>query len=88
MYSGVMVVATAVVAGAVAVTRGTATPVAIDPTAAAARMARVMIRFVRIESSMAKAEFRSLGSGNSTAHDCAVVSSYNRSGGFSLMHLL
>jgi len=69
--------ATTAVAGAVAAARGTATPVAIDPAATVARMARVMIRFAFIESSMAKAEVRSLRPGNSTAHtttlSCRVI---------------
>ena len=59
------------------VATGTAIPVAIDPVTAAARMARAMIRFAFIESSMTKAEVRSLRPGNSTAHtttlSCRVI---------------
>jgi hypothetical protein len=63
IMSGVTWDATTAVAGAVAAAKGTAMPVAMDPAAAAAIIARVMIRLVRIESSMAKAEVRSLRPG-------------------------
>jgi hypothetical protein len=61
-------------------------PVAIDPAAAAVRMARVMILFAHIESSMTKAEVRSLRPGNSTAHTTALSCRVVTARRLSLMH--
>jgi hypothetical protein len=60
-------------------------PVAIDPAAAVARMARVMIRFAFIESSMTKSRGQEPKTGELDGpHDALVVSSYNRSTAFLL----
>jgi hypothetical protein len=76
---------TDVAAGEAVAIRGTAIPDARLPVAAAARMARVMNEgLVRIESSMAYAEVRSLRRGLDGPDDTSVAFSSVRLGGFFL----
>jgi len=72
MLFEVVTTAAVPVAGAATMARGMATPPAMVPAATADRMARVMSRFARIESSKAYAQVRSLRRANSTAQTTAL----------------